>query len=64
MKPIRVYPYEPKDQTPKFVTIKKTQAPKSAPQILLSKVKVKNLDKRPIKRTLPQVKKVINQTIN
>ena len=56
MKPIRVYPYEPKDQTPKFVMIKNKHAPSKDPEILLNMFFEKNLEVRPIKITLPHVK--------
>ena len=58
MKPIRVYPYEPKDQTPKFVMIKNKHAPSKDPEILLNMFFEKNLEVRPIKITLPHVKRV------
>ena len=57
MKPIKVYPYEPKDQTPKLVMIKNKHAPSKDPEILLIIFFVKNFEPRPIKITLPQVKK-------
>ena len=53
-----MYPYDPKDQTPKFVTIKNKHAPNNAPEILLIIVDFKYFEKSPIKITLPHVKKV------
>ena len=56
--PCKVWPYDPRVQTPKFVTIKKIHAPKSAPEILLIAVDKKYLDINPIKITLPHVNNV------
>ena len=56
--PSEVYPYEPRDQTPKFVIKKNKLAPIKAPDILLVMLKIKNLDNKPIKITLPQVNNV------
>ena len=57
-KPLRVYPYEPIDQTPKLVIIKNTQAPSRDPKIRLYIVDKKNFEHSPIKITLPQVNNV------
>ena len=51
-------PYVPRLQTPKFVIIKKIQAPNKDPTILVLKFRKKLLLTRPIRTTLPQVKKV------
>lgn len=51
-------PYDPRLQTPKLVITKKIQAPNKDPIILVLKFFMKLLLIRPIKATLPQVKKV------
>ena len=56
--PFNVYPYEPINQTPKFVKIKNIIAPESAPEILDTVEFIKCLDNIPIIATLPHVKKV------
>ena len=57
IKPFKLYPYAPRDQTPKFVTIKNKQAPDNAPEILPKIDDTKNFEASPIIATLPQVKK-------
>ena len=52
-----MYPYAPRDHTPKFVITKNNNAPSKAPEILVFMFEIKNLDISPIKRTLPQVNK-------
>ena len=53
-----MYPYDPKDQTPKLVITKKISAPKRAPEILIYILFKKNFEINPIKITLPQVNSV------
>ena len=52
-----MYPYDPIDQTPKLVTIKKINAPKSAPNTLVYMFDKKNFEHNPINITL-QVEKM------
>ena len=58
IKPLNVYPYDPINQTPKLVTIKKINAPKSAPNTLVYMFDKKNFEHNPINITLPHVKSV------
>ena len=56
--PLKFNPYNPEVHTPKFVIIKNNNAPNIDPEILVYIFFIKNLDPRPIKITLPHVKKV------
>ena len=53
-----MYPYDPVDQTPKLVIIKKINAPTRAPKTLVYMLDKKNFELNPIKITLPHVKSV------
>ena len=64
-----LYPCAPIIQTPKLVKIKNKAAPEIAPDILKIVDLLKNLEIKPIKRTLPHVNKIvewnpINKSVN
>ena len=57
--PLKSYPYDPPNQTPKLLTKKNITAPIKAPKILNIIDLLKYLEIKPIKMILPDVNNIV-----